>query len=44
MKRKKNELPVSDIAANVSAPTALKPKAVILLGNILKESKDVRCR
>ena len=29
-----------DIAANVSAPTELKPKDVILLGNILKESKD----
>lgn len=24
----------------MSAPTVLKPKAVILLGNILKESKD----
>ena len=37
---KEKWVPVGDIAANVSAPTALKPKAVILLGNILKESKD----
>ena len=36
----KKRVPVGDIAANASAPTVLKPNAVILLGNILKESKD----
>ena len=36
----KKRVPVGDIAANVSAPTVLKPNAVILLRNILKESKD----
>ena len=33
-------VPVGDLAANVSAPTALKPKDVILLGNKLKESEN----
>jgi hypothetical protein len=37
---KNKRVPVGEMAANISAPTVLKPKAVILLGNILNESKD----
>lgn len=37
---KKMNVPVGELAANVSAPTVLKPKAVILLGNRLKRERE----